>query len=491
MMSLHKLAAGSGYDYLTRQVAAQDATAKGHTSLADYYEQKGESPGRWLGSGLVGIEGLSAGDQVTADQMHSLFAVGDHPLARQRLEALGIDATASDFRDAMKLGQRWGTYGGGEAFHDEVARRIGAWNRSNGRPDSAPVSQQLRYSIRTDVGRARFAEQMGRLPLNPRELTGFIARDSRPSRQGVAGYDLTFSPVKSVSALWALADPATAERIQRCHDRAVADALRFIEREVLYTRRGRNGVRQVQTTGLVAAAFTHRDSRAGDPDLHTHVAVANKVQAIDDGAWLAIDGRLLFKANVAASECYNTALERHLTHELGVRFVDRPGGTPDRPVREIAGVDPALLQRWSQRDRLIVEAQAELVGGFQREQGRTPTPGEQHALAQRATLETREAKHEPRSLAEQRRVWTAQAEQVLGRNGVPHMVAAALQPDRVERRPVDDAWLDRVADRVIRWWSAAGRRGRSGTCGPRLSGRFDARIGTCPRHRCSASSTWH
>ena len=118
MMSLHKLTAGSGYDYLTRQVAAQDSTTKGHTSLADYYEQKGESPGRWLGSGLVGIEGLEAGDQVTADQMLSLFGVGDHPLARQRLDALRIDATAEDVKDAMRLGQRWGIYGGGEAFSD-------------------------------------------------------------------------------------------------------------------------------------------------------------------------------------------------------------------------------------------------------------------------------------------------------------------------------------------------------------------------------------
>jgi AAA domain len=35
-ISLHKLTAGSGYDYLTRQVAALDATEKGHTGLASY-----------------------------------------------------------------------------------------------------------------------------------------------------------------------------------------------------------------------------------------------------------------------------------------------------------------------------------------------------------------------------------------------------------------------------------------------------------------------
>jgi hypothetical protein len=44
-MSLHKLTAGSGSDYLTRQVAALDATEKGHTGLASYYTERGETPG--------------------------------------------------------------------------------------------------------------------------------------------------------------------------------------------------------------------------------------------------------------------------------------------------------------------------------------------------------------------------------------------------------------------------------------------------------------
>ena len=59
-MSLHKLTAGDGYEYLTRQVAAMDSTEKGHTGLASYYTQKGETPGVWVGSGMAGIEGLVA-----------------------------------------------------------------------------------------------------------------------------------------------------------------------------------------------------------------------------------------------------------------------------------------------------------------------------------------------------------------------------------------------------------------------------------------------
>ena len=96
----------------------------------------------------------------------------------------------------------------------------------------------------------------------------------------MGGYDLTFSPVKSVSTLWAIAPPQVAAQVELAHNEAVADALAFLEKHALYTREGTNGVRQVDVTGLVATAFTHRDSRAGDPDLHTHVAVANKVQTL-------------------------------------------------------------------------------------------------------------------------------------------------------------------------------------------------------------------
>src|SRR4051794_6944867 len=86
-MSIHKLSAGSGYDYLTRQVAALDATGKGRVGLAAYYTARGERPGVWVGSGLAGIDGLGAGDTVTAEQMHNLFGQGRHPLA-------GLDASS-------------------------------------------------------------------------------------------------------------------------------------------------------------------------------------------------------------------------------------------------------------------------------------------------------------------------------------------------------------------------------------------------------------
>jgi AAA domain/TrwC relaxase len=200
----------------------------------------------------------------------------------------------------------------------------------------------------------------------------------------------------------------------------------------------------------VGAAFTHRDSRAGDPDLHTHVAVANKVQTLD-GRWLSIDGRVLFKAKVAASETYNTALEQHLRNSLGVRFTERPGTDPaKRPIREIVGVDPRLNQRWSSRRALINTRRVELAVQFQADHGRPPTAIEALHLAQQATLETRDAKHEPRSYAQQRSTWLAEAEAVLGsRDAVTAMVDAALAPAAAAAGVADARWVDQTADRIV------------------------------------------
>ena len=222
---------------------------------------------------------------------------------------------------------------------------------------TGPCRLPDRARIRTEVAREFFTAEHGRQPEDARELAATIAKHSRPRTQAVAGYDLTFSPVKSVSALWAVADQSTAAAIERAHRAAVRDALRFIEQHALYTRTGTNGVRQVEVRGLVAAAFTHRDSRAGDPDLHTHVAVANKVQT-RDGRWLSIDGRILFMANWLVAN-YITALENHLTGRPGgpVRRTAQPGLTVAgrsgdrrrRPRFERALVDPPSRYRYPPR----------------------------------------------------------------------------------------------------------------------------------------------
>jgi hypothetical protein len=200
-MSIHKLTAGSGYDYLTRQVAALDATEKGHTGLAAYYTERGESPGVWIGSGLDGIDGLTGGDPVTAEQMRALFGCGLHPLAELRQQQLaGPDLTTRDYQEVTRLGAPFKIIDGEVSpFRLEVAKRFAALNTAAGLPVGAAVPASDRARVRTQAAREFFRAEHGREPIGARELAGQIAKDSRPRTQTVAGYDLTFSPVKSVS----------------------------------------------------------------------------------------------------------------------------------------------------------------------------------------------------------------------------------------------------------------------------------------------------
>jgi conjugative relaxase-like TrwC/TraI family protein len=438
-MSLHKLSAGHGYDYLIRQVAALDATHRGRTDLASYYTERGEVPGRWVGRGLAGIDGLDVGDVVTGEQMRLLFAEGRHPLAEMSPGAGGGLALGVPYRPST----------GEQPFQAALRDRFADHNAALGLPRRAALPAEVRARLRGELAAEWFRQHEGRDPKGDLELASALARWSRPAPAAVGGYDLTFSPVKSVSTLWAIADLPVAAQIERAHQAAVAAALRFVEDRALFTREGTGGVRQVNVTGLVAAAFTHRDSRAGDPDLHTHVAVANKVQTLG-GRWLSIDGRILHAAKVAASETYNTALEHHLT-ALGVRFAERPGGDRSkRPVREIVGVDPRLIQRWSARRQVIDVRQAELAAAFARDHGRPPGRVEMLQLAQQATLETRDRKHEPRTLTEQRAVWRTEAVETLGGgHEIEAMLRRTLNPAATAAPTVTADWLAQAADRVI------------------------------------------
>ncbi|PFG17780.1 conjugative relaxase-like TrwC/TraI family protein [Propionicimonas paludicola] len=428
-IGLQKLSAGSGYEYLTRQVAALDVTGRGHVSLADYYAVKGEAPGIWWGSGLDAV-GLTAGGEVTAEQMKLLFGAGLNPTTGE------------------KLGRAYSVFAGEPTpFETELGSRLTAWQHTHGLEPAAPIPQQVRSQLRTELGREWFLAERGTLPEGPRELHAFIAKAISHPRVPVAGFDLTLSPPKSVSALWAVADPELASRLRAVHDQAVTDALTYLEGRALFTRQGTEGVRRLPVRGMIAARFVHRDSRAGDPDLHTHVAISNKVQTLP-GDWLAIDASILYAAKVTISEAYTTSLTAGL-RDLGLAM-EPTGRDGQRPVWEIAGLEPGLLARWSSRRRRITAYTGELVTRFEAEHERLPTAAEKLDLAQQATLATRQAKHEPRSEAEQRATWQAQAEHTLGLGGLHRMLTAVLTSALPAPAPVvDDGWLARTAQRIV------------------------------------------
>jgi len=456
VMGLHKLTAGDGYEYLTRQVAAADSTERGASSLADYYSEKGESPGRWAGSGLTGLGSVAAGQQVSEAQMKALFGEGLHPNADLMFElALAQGASQADAARSAKLGRAFKIDSGATAYRVACAEAFVEHNLARGQKWNAPIDDADRARIRTDVGSKMFAKEYGRAPADERELSGWVAKVGRQKTSAVAGFDLTFTPVKSVSALWAVAPREVSEQIEAAHESAIAAAVTYLEKHACFTRVGTGGVAQVDGNGLIAAQFTHRDSRAGDPNLHTHVAISNKVAAtMPDGTtkWLALDGAALYRNNVPASEVYNTVLEAQLRERIGVRFTERAStDRSKRPVREIDGMDERLAERWSSRSAAIKLRTAELARTFQADHGREPTAIEAISLAQQATLETRAAKHEPVSHADQRSGWRAEAIEILGsQKALSKLVSSITAHTAAEATTdFDHAWVRETAERSL------------------------------------------
>lgn len=364
-MGLHKLTAGDGYLYLIRQVAASDATERGRPTLAQYYSEKGESPGRWMGRGLAALGtplaryacdplvakywGVPAGSQVSEAQMKALFGEGLHPNAAQITRLLTtLGAGAAGARMAARLGRPFGVHGTENRFLTRLRQTYRDYNHTIGADASASIEPNIRARLRTAVGQELFAETYARPPADARELSGFIAANSRAASTAIAGYDLTFTPVKSVSALWAIGAPPISTAVEDCHHQAVAETVGFLEKHAAFSRMGAGGIAQVDTAGLIVAAFDHRDSRAGDPNLHTHAALSNKVHVIGPdgiGRWRALDGATLHRAAVAASEFYNTRIEALLVEKLRVRFTARGAKRGKRPIREIDGIPAEFNSR--------------------------------------------------------------------------------------------------------------------------------------------------
>ncbi|MBF4996706.1 relaxase domain-containing protein [Nocardia sp. BSTN01] len=456
--TLHKILAGTSYLYYQRQVAAADATDLGNSSLAEYYSTRGEAPGTWHGTGLAALD-IPAGDQVTEDQMRCLFGLGRHPNAtaieyRIVTEVIAKGAKPKDAvyaaKKASQLGKAFPVRHGDNTFRTQCAQAYREHNLSRGLDANTAIDKDTRARIRTEVATTMFVENYDRPPLDDRELSGFVARISRPQSAAVAGFDITFSPVKSVSALWAIAPKPIADAIHAAHNAAVDDATAWLENNATYTRLGTRGVRQVDVEGLIAARFTHRESRSGDPDLHTHMLIANRVRTLD-GKWRTLDATHFYRNLVVVSEIYNTRLEHHLETSLGISFTERPAPTPNkRPIREIKGIPIELIRHWSRRDTAITDRLGTLAVSFQQQLGREPTPKELFALAERATLETRPAKHLSRSYAQQRHDWHTDAATLLGGpNAVEGIVSSALNRADHSRPTIDEAWISRTADHVV------------------------------------------
>ncbi len=371
-VSIGRLTAHSGVRYLLKTTMHDDV----HLTSSDatgYYMKAGTPPGRWLGSGLAGIN-RSRLDPVTSDDASAVFTDADQP-----------------------------------DTHQPLGRHHG-------------------------------------------ETTIAHSNGEETQRVAVAGFDLTFSVPKSVSVLWALAPREVQQQVLAAHHDAVSQVLGWLEESAIHTRTGRGGVAHVATKGAVAAAFDHWESRARDPQLHTHVVIANRVQRATDGAWSTVDSRTLYKATVAASEHYNGLLFDRLQERLGAVPGFRPPTTRVRnPRHELVGVDDALIREFSNRSRRIDEEKDRLIQVWKQEHDRAPSPTTVVKLRQQATLSTRQAKDkDPQPLSDLAAGWRSRAQRL------------GFEPTQVIRHTINRSYERPIAasDLTEPWVAAAASAAR-------------------------------
>jgi conjugative relaxase-like TrwC/TraI family protein len=176
-------------------------------------------------------------------------------------------------------------------------------------------------------------------------------------RNAVPAFDVVLRPAKSVSILYGLGDPATGRAVLAAHHAGLAEAVGYLD-DHLGARRGHGGHEHVSGQGLLAVGFDHRTSREGDPLLHTHLVIANRIQG-PDGRWTAVDGRDLYRHRLAADAIYRATYQRELVRTLGVEWTaaDTYGN------RELQGMPEDLVRSFSKRagqidaelDRLVAD----------------------------------------------------------------------------------------------------------------------------------------
>ncbi|MDC7684516.1 MobF family relaxase [Asticcacaulis sp. BYS171W] len=107
------------------------------------------------------------------------------------------------------------------------------------------------------------------------------------------GWDMTFSATKSASIMALVAGD---ERIQAAFNRSVQTTMDYAEKHFSITRQRTEGgaPKQMLTGNFTYATTSHSMSRAGDPEMHNHVVLANATR-MADGTWRALETDPLYK----------------------------------------------------------------------------------------------------------------------------------------------------------------------------------------------------
>ena len=229
---------------------------------------------------------------------------------------------------------------GAEDYYLSGPEASGKWTGAGTR------SLRLKGDVSEDGLRAVLSR---RDPSTGKELEGSVQRARVP------GFDLMFSVPKSASILFGIGDEATQRAVLDAQAAAVDAALAYLERQACRARRGRGGYEIVPGEGFVGAAFRHRTSRAGDPQIHTHVLVANATR-VEDGSWGSLDGRAIYAEARTAGFIHEAVFRHELTARLGVAWANAQRG-----IGEVEGVPRNIIDAFSRR-KAEIDAQVEEWG---------------------------------------------------------------------------------------------------------------------------------
>jgi hypothetical protein len=276
-----------------------------------YFSGRGESPGRFVGSAAAtaGLDGTASPEQVRAMFQGLDPATGEQrcaPLPRADprsklaagplLDALKTRAAEQGVEDLEALA-------GSKALKSDV-RSVEAACRLGGakRVKVETVERLCRKVLGTDPGEL-YGEGFDR---------AWQHRGKRVNER-VQAFDHCFSSPKSVSLLAAAGSPRVRRLLAEGRAEALQVAIGYLERHGLGVRRDHNGTDRYRAVGgLMAVAFEHRMSRAGDPNSHTHVLVQNAAQG-PDGRWTALDSDRLYAQLMGADHLYLAAERAALT----------------------------------------------------------------------------------------------------------------------------------------------------------------------------------
>lgn len=391
----------NAWGYLLGTVSTEHAIDRA-TGKADYYMAGGTPPGIWTGTGIEGL-GLSKDSRPTEAQLAQLLGEGRNPTTGAQLgKVFSMPGTPQE-RAAARMCEL--------GSNDE---RIAARMRE---AMLDPATHHYTQEQLTGLESRIVAEEQG--------LADMVLREEleRKQQQSVAGFEFVFSPPKSVSSWWALGDPELKDQIRQAHHAAIQATIGKLERDIIRTRTGIDGIAQEHVAGITAALFDHWDSREGDPQLHTHMLVSNRVQGLD-GRWRTIDSRWsLMPAIGTAGMVYDSALMDELSARFGIdwttqdvlehperyrdwlaghRRADTPAarhqfsidsGTSPKSVKwQIASVPHALNREYSTRSKKLAAVKDQLIEQYVTRTGRMPTDAKIIEIRQHATLASRPAK---------------------------------------------------------------------------------------------------